>query len=628
MLISGIPQDRVNKQEASSLSLRHGQVALGKVNKIYPNNRAEVQVGGHRFIAQIETPLAVGERYVFQVEQKDEQVIHLRVIASQVSETRSDQMASLLRQLNIRVNDVSVNFVQSLMKEQIPFTQRELVEALRLLDRFGHSENIQTILKQMLLNKVPIQEGQLRALLAVQTQSISATMANALASLHTMSQTPQTASLQALLGSLLHPPTTEQLSTLPTTEARALMQALQMFNYLPASSLENVQHEANRTASDKNIRPDILSFLQAGGYKESSTARPSLESLNEATVARLLSDLHEAVRQENVRSGMNHFVTHYKALHSEATNILQAFNLSSSADPLSDEQFTALTDRIINQVIPLLSASEQEVVRTLLRANTPQNIASLQALLQSLAGNQFYSVINEALIASNAESTTHADLIPQRFILHLEQMMQTLGLSHEAVVKTIAPQQETLPFHLLNINETVKAMLLQVTQDERAPMENVQQLVHFINGLQLQAREENKMLQAQLQLPGEKLGLPDDLFIKFEGRKTKDDEIDTEFCRILFFLNLHHIKETIIDMNIQKRVITLTVYNEYDEKLAEQMNLFKDQLAEGLQKIDYRLSNVRFKPLDDNEVIERATEVKQEEAKAGKSSQEGFDLRI
>src|SRR5699024_10020397 len=300
MLISGIPQDRVNKQEASSLSLRNGQGALGKVNKIYPNNRAEVQVGGHRFIAQIETPLAVGERYVFQVEQKDEQVIHLRVIASQISETRSDQMSSLLRQLNIRVNDVSVNFVQSLMKEQIPFTQRELVEALRLLDRFGHSENIQTILKQMLLNKVPIQEGQLRALLAVQTQSISATMANALASLHTMSQTPQTASLQALLGSLLHPPTTEQLSTLPTTEARALMQALQMFNYLPASSLENVQHEANRTASDKNIRPDILSFLQAGGYKESSTARPSLESLNEATVARLLSDLHEAVRQENV----------------------------------------------------------------------------------------------------------------------------------------------------------------------------------------------------------------------------------------------------------------------------------------------------------------------------------------
>src|SRR5699024_7150773 len=323
--------------------------------------------------------------------------------------------------------------------------------------------------------------------------------------------------------------------------------------------------DETRRARYKNIRPDILSFLQAGGYKESSTARPSLESLNEATVARLLSDLHEAVRQENVRSGMNHFVTHYKALHSEATNILQAFNLSSSADPLSDEQFTALTDRIINQVIPLLSASEQEVVRTLLRSNTPQNIPYLQALLQSLAGNQFYSVINEALIASNAESTTHADLIPQRFILHLEQMMQTLGLSHEAVVKTIAPQQETLPFHLLNINETVKAMLLQVTQDERAPMENVQQLVHFINGLQLQAREENKMLQAQLQLPGEKLGLPDDLFIKFEGRKTKDDEIDTEFCRILFFLNLHHIKETIIDMNIQKRVITLTVYNEYDE---------------------------------------------------------------
>lgn len=628
MLISGIPQDRINKQETSSLTLRNGQVALGKVNKIYPNNRAEVQVGGHRFVAQLETPLAVGERYVFQVEQKHDQLIHLRVIASQVRETGTDQIASVLRQLNIRVNDVSVNFVQSLIKEQIPFTQRELVEALRLLDRVGNSQNIQTILKQMLLNKMPIQEGALRALLAVHTQPISATMTNVLTSLHAISQSPHVASLQSLLGSLLHPPTAEQISVLPTSEARALIQTLQMFHYLPASSLENVQNEASLRSSNENIRPDILSILQTGGHKESSTDRPSLQNLNEATVARLLNELQQAVRQENVRSGMNHFVTHYKALHSEATNILQAFNLSSSAALLSDEQFNALTDRMINHVIPLLSAAEQEVVRSLLIANTPKSVASLQALVQSLSGNHFYSVINEALVANSAESTTQTDLIPQRFILHLEQMIQTLGLSHEAVVKTIAAQQEVLPFNLLNINETVKSMLLQVAKDERASMENVQQLIHFINGLQLQAREENNMLHAQLQLPGEKIGLPDDLFIKFEGRKTKDDEIDTEFCRILFFLNLHHIKETIIDMNIQKRVITLTVYNEYDEKLAEQMNIFKDMLAEGLEKIDYRLSNVRFKPLVDNEDVEHATEVRQEEVKPRKSSQEGFDLRI
>lgn len=589
MLISGIPQDQVSKHKAPTITLRNGQVALGKVNKIYPNNRAEVQVGNARFIAQLETPLAVGERYVFQVEQKDDQLIHLRVIASQVSGNGSDQIASVLRQFNIRVNDLAINFVQSLIKEQIPFTQGELVEVLRLLDRVGNSPETQAVIKQMLLNKIPIQEGHLRALLAVHTQSISAIMTNALTSLNTMSQSPQLASLQALLGSLVHPPTAEQISALPATEARSLIQVLQMFHYLSASSLENIQ--------------------------------------NEATVVRLLNDLQQAVRQDSVRSGMNQLVSQYKALQAEATNILQAFNLSSSTAPLSHAQFTALTDRVINQVIPLLSAAEQEEIRTLLSANTPENMSSLQALLRSLSSNHFYSVINEALIANNTESTTRADLIPQRFILHLEQVMQTLGLSHEALVKTI-PTQEALPFNLLNINETIKAMVLQIVKDERAPMENMQQLVHFINGLQMQTREENNMLHAQLQLPGEKLGLPEDLLIKFEGRKTKEDEIDTEFCRILFFLNLHHIKETIIDMNIQKRVITLTIYNEYDETLAKQMNVFKAMLASGLKKIDYRLSNVRFKPLEDNESVERAREVRQEHANPTQRSQEGFDVRI
>src|SRR5699024_12207784 len=115
-----------------------------------------------------------------------------------------------------------------------------------------------------LLNKMPIQEGALRALLAVHTQPISATMTNALTSLHAISQSPHVASLQSLLGSLLHPPTAEQISVLPTSEARALIQTLQMIHYLPASSLQNVQHEASLRSSNATIRPDLLSILQTG----------------------------------------------------------------------------------------------------------------------------------------------------------------------------------------------------------------------------------------------------------------------------------------------------------------------------------------------------------------------------
>lgn len=615
MLVSGVPNERVSNAPESKLTLRNGQVALGKVNKIYPNNRAEVQVGGHRFIAQLETPLAVGERYIFQVDQKSDQLIHLRVIGSQVSEMSQEHITSLLRQLNIRVNDVSINFVRTLINEQIPFNQKELVEALRLLDRVGNSQNVQSMIKQMLINKLPLQENYLRALLAVQNNQLSNVMTDALQQLNSLKQSPQVTKLQALLGSLVHPPNAEQLNSLPQAELRSLMQTLQLFNYAQLGSGDT---------SERQTMPRLLEQLTLAQQTQGQVTQTQNEQVRPNTITTLLNELQQSVQQPAVRSSMINIVQQYKALHQQSMNILNEFNLSRNA-VLSNEQFTQLQERISNHILPLLQPSEQEVVRTLLTTNNTQNVNQLHALLQTFSSNQFYSVLTETVMTNTEQSATRTDFIPQRFMLHAKQILQTFGLSHEAAVKNIPTQLEALPNALLNINETVKALLLQVAQDERAPLENVQQLVHYINGLQLQTREENNLLHAQMQLPGEKIGLPKDLFIKFEGRKTKDDEIDTEFCRILFFLNLHHIEETIIDMNIQKRVITLTVYNDNDAKLTEQMEPFRMLLTDGLQKLNYRLSNVRFKPLEDKSSFDQP---KQESKQASPTSQEGFDLRI
>lgn len=613
MLVSGVPNERVSGTPEAKLVLRNGQVALGKVNKIYPHNRAEVQIGGQRFIAQLEAPLAVGERYIFQVEQKSDQLIHLRVLGSQVSEMSQEHIASLLRQLNIRINDVSINFVRSLINEQIPFNQKQLVEALHLLNRVGSAENIQTMIKQMLLHKIPLQEGHLRALLAVNNNQLSNVMTNALQQLGPINQSPQVTKLQSLLGSLIHPPTTEQISSFPQAELRSMMQTLQLFNYIQQGSNETTERDIVRL-----LQEQITQIQQSQGRQVQG------EQTRTNSVVTLLQDLQQNAQQQSVRSSMINIIGQYKTLHQQATNVLNEFNLARTS-VLSDEQFAQLQARISNEIIPLLQPSEQEVVRTLLTANNTQNVAQLHALLQTFSSNQFYSVVMEALVANNEQSSTRADFVPERFMLHVNQILQTFGLSHEAAVKNLPTQQEVVPQAMAHINETVKALLLQVTQNERAPLENVQQLVHYMNGLQLQTREENNLLHAQMQLPGEKIGLPDDLFIKFEGRKTKDDEIDTEFCRILFFLNLHHIEETIIDMNIQKRVISLTIYNDYDDMLAQQMSPYRVLLTEGLEKLNYRLSNVRFKPLEEENSM---SEPKQETKQAPPTAEEGFDLSI
>lgn len=598
MLISGIPNERVTSPSNSKLTLRNGQVALGKVNKIYPNNRAEVQIGGHRFIAQIETPLVVGDRYIFQVDQKSEQLVHLRVIGHQVGEMIEENIASLLRQLNIRINDVSLQFVRALIDEEVPFNQRELVEALHLLERAGSTQKVQTMIKQMLMDKMPLQENYLRALLAVSNGQMSTSMANSLQSLQSMQQTPQITQLQSLLSSLIHSPTVENMGFLARTDLQSMIQTLQLFQYV---SPMNHGEKLYRLVSN--------------------------EETGQQTLTSLLNSLQEQGRKEHVRSSMGQLIGQYKGLHREATNIIREFDLVRTT-ALSEKQFTQLANRITNHILPLLPRGEQEVIRTLLNSNDSQSIRQIHALLQSFSTNQFYSILAEAIVQNDSESVlrTGTDFIQQRFVLHAEQLLQTLGLNHEAIAKQLPTQQEVLPQQMLNINDSIKSLLLNLVQDERAPLENIQQLVHHINGLQLQTREENNLLQAQLQLPGEKIGLPEDLFIKFEGRKTKDDEIDTEFCRILFFLHLHHIEDTIIDMNIQKRVVSLTVYNEYGSVLENQVHPFKRLLADGLNQLNYRLSNVRFKPLEDKVSIKEY--IQEPTQQSATTSKEGFDLRI
>lgn len=48
-------------------------------------------------------------------------------------------------------------------------------------------------------------------------------------------------------------------------------------------------------------------------------------------------------------------------------------------------------------------------------------------------------------------------------------------------------------------------------------------------------------------------------------------KIDADYARILFYLQLNSLQETVVDMQVQSRVVTVTVYNENDQlkELAE-----------------------------------------------------------
>src|SRR5690606_31543440 len=116
------------------------------------------------------------------------------------------------------------------------------------------------------------------------------------------------------------------------------------------------------------------------------------------------------------------------------------------------------------------------------------------------------------------------------------------------------------------------------------------------NYYQLHSLEQGPIQQIHYEipifLPMKKLNLT----MNWEGRKTKEGKIDADYCRIIFYLDLNNLKETIVEMQIQNRVVSLNVFA--DKKIKQDMySPFIEQLKENLSTINYTLSHVNIQDI-------------------------------
>ena len=112
-----------------------------------------------------------------------------------------------------------------------------------------------------------------------------------------------------------------------------------------------------------------------------------------------------------------------------------------------------------------------------------------------------------------------------------------------------------------------------------------------------------------------------DLTLQWNGRrKANSNEIDPAFCRVLFYLELETLQETFVDMQVQNRIITITVMNE-NQNLNMLAKPLISNLKEGLDSLNYTLSNVHFTDLS-------TVQEKKSPTLLNNSHYLGVDLRI
>lgn len=652
MMISPYIRDRIMQTSSATETpvLRDGQIVEGKILKIHPNNRAEIQIGSHKMIAEVTTPLSVGRQYHFQVQTQDN-VVQLKVIGEHLKQDPKVNTAQLLQQLSLKATRANVDLLQQLMQDRIPFNQSQLLQATQVLDKAPIKSEAIQIIKEMLQTRMPITNNVFQALLATRQEGITSVLQQLQA---TIQANPKaTAKEQGLLQTiqqLLQQPVAleQKLTNELVRRDSPLTSLLQLAGHIPAranvqqavvNQLVNMQAEASTKHSQMNNQENQAVNRQ---LLSSDTNTLSVQETNVKAQVRIptfeqlmlalfndqqLTEKSPRSRYTAIQETMQHMLNNQVPIQTRANQILNVFQgLQNGA--VTEEQFALTRHMVQEQLFPHVQTAMQERIEPLLANPTKENQQTLAQHLQNLSRPETFDIIR-LVTRETAEDKAWQQLpIQKQFISHVSQFMQSLGVKDEYMLKQSIQQafDQGMPINNNRADaESMKSMLIQLSNSQNTiGAERIQHMLHFINGMQLQSvQESNQFVHAAMQVPGEKLGLNEDIYMQFEGQKTEDDTIDPDYCRILFVLHLENIDETIIDMHVQKRIITITIFNENDQ-LKPMMKMLEKPLKSKLNKMDYQVSSISLKPLYEQQK-EREEKAVEESLTSG---EERFDFRI
>jgi len=277
-----------------------------------------------------------------------------------------------------------------------------------------------------------------------------------------------------------------------------------------------------------------------------------------------------------------------------ATDLLRLFQQQSSKENVM------LVNKLLNENIPI--TKEQVVAATEILKNTDKKemLNVVNAIISSM---KKHLPITTGVVRSINEAQTSVPLVEQidqlfHTLQHEKHQSKAMKQLTEALFQLI---QKPIDFHIgKNMKElmSLKQLLISAKNDTSQPLlrEQIDQLIYRFHGQSLlQQQESGPTLHAVTQIP---LFMPShqtDLTIQWQGKKQEDGKIDPAFCRILFYLQLPTLNETMIDVQIQNRIMNITIRNN-SAALGELVALHSDELKDILREMNYRLTIVNVRP--------------------------------
>lgn len=616
------------------LTLREGQVFHGTIKQLFPDQMAEVQVGNQKLIAKLEVPLKAGDAHFFQVSNTNGQT-ELKVVTGPMTQsmTPTQQINQLLESMNLPKTSPMQQVLSHFMKEQIPIAKEQLIQAEQWLKNLpaGVSKPDALLAMQRMVDfKLPFTNEVFQALVqGSKTDGMSTSIAN-LAQL----LANQTGGNEALKSNIL-----QQIQTLAKpfdAEIGGVLLARASNTLLDSSSTMANKLQALNLLKESGIVPKSanLQNWQSQSQSQSQSQTTTQAPPQQATQAgQLVQQILQAKPENSAQlvEQVKTFIQNESLLTSTQKEQLQQLVQRFTQLPQTKQTLEVFGKQIQEQLIKAFSentagrlftqnenglSTKDQLLSLLKPESLFQNNDLLLRNIVKVAMDSPQPAIQSAVTQAEAQIQSAVDSKA------MEQAMKTvlkgLGISYEAALSSKASDLQA-------VAQQLKPQLLAFIQDAQTPpvmRDAAETVMARMNGMQLLSSENGHQHQLVMQVPLEFFGKKMDATLQWSGRMKDDGKIDANYARVLFYLQMESLKETVIDMQVQNRIITINVFND-NTQLDVIANPLKLALKEGLAEKDYYLSGIFMKPFEQT-LSEKVTQ----KSKDVDDQQGGVDIRV
>ncbi|KGR73877.1 hypothetical protein [Ureibacillus sinduriensis] len=637
-------------EQSQPLALKQGQVFHGTIKKLYPDQMAEIQVGQNKLFAKLETPLKAGDSHFFQVTNMNPQA-ELKVVTGpmQNSQTTVVQLNQLLETMNLPKTVEMQQLIGHFVKNQIPLSKETLLQAENWLkslpDSITKQEALQVIQKMAEL-KLPFTNEVFKGLIFGGKHSGMSTSISHLMTLLTndTSIDSQTRSTilhqlqmiskpfgQEIAGTMLSKAVHSLLGNSETAVSKSeILNLLKSADIVPknatAENWLSQSFKQHQNLSNAATTQPARQHLQTAMPSKPSDS-PQVGQLLQAVLASRFSNPQPVIQQVQTWIGEQPNLTQEQK--AQLLQLVSRFD-GLPKNPATIEMFAK---QMHEQLVKAFSTQTHQQQSSTGQVNTSQNEHLLSLLKPEAANSQAAqsTLLNLVRAAGESSASTVQTLLQQADAEVLSALdgkmmkqaittvLKGLGMSYEAALNSRMSDIQELA-------QSLKPQLLTLIQDSQIPStvrEAADNILGRLNGMQLTSGENGHQHQLIMQIPLQFLGKKTEATLQWNGRMKENGKIDANYARVLFYLDMEALEETMVDMQVQNRIITIHLYNNQPhlEVLAEPL---KATLKKGLSEKNYQLSGLFVKPFEENGAPHNAAKLKSDEYKL----KSGVDIRI